>query len=83
MDCSGLRGAAWDSATLSPVAQTRRQATLYWESGPGFVSAQTPTLSPGLLILREGSKRFNLGPLISKMEVMSRVWGRGLLPQDV
>lgn len=33
--------------------------------------------------MREGSKRFNLGPLISKMEVMSRVWGRGLAPQDV
>lgn len=46
-------------------------------------SVQTPTLSPGLLILREGSKRFNLGPLTSKMEVMSRVWGRGLVPQDV
>lgn len=48
------------------------------ESGPGFVSIQTPTLSPELLILREGSKRLNLGPLISKMEVVSQIWGRGL-----
>lgn len=48
------------------------------ESEPGFVSVQTPTLSPELLILREGSKRLNLGPLISKMEVVSRIWGRGL-----
>lgn len=28
-------------------------------------------------------ERFNLGPLISKLEVMNRVWGRGLVPQDV